>query len=406
MPDPTISRLAFDDELLGEIPCPKRMLRMTRGLGSGLARSADGRLFAIGDRGPNLKVKPALETYGLTGVAGARKSAKVMPALEIGPAIVELRIVGDRVELVRAIPLRDSQGEPLTGLPTPGSANSRMEPALDLDGRPHGPDPGGVDSEGIAIGSDGRIWIGDEYGPSLLQVTADGEVRVRWVPAGTEASFAGAAYPCVPVLPTLALRREVNRGFEAIAMSGDGKQVHLAFQSPLAHPDEAAHAAARHTRLWTLDAANGALLAQYLYELDKPGSFLRDAAEGPVQRSDIKLSELIVIGEQQLLVLERASATTKLYLVTLDSACALPPEHAEEATRPTIEQLSVSGELDLPVLNKTLVFNSDDHPEISRDLEGMAMLDDRTLILVNDNDFGIDDAKTCFWLVRFDQPIG
>jgi hypothetical protein len=42
----------------------------------------------------------------------------------------------------------------------------------------------------------------------------------------------------------------------------------------------AAHAAARHVRLWTLDAETGALLAQYAYPLDEPASFRRDMAKG------------------------------------------------------------------------------------------------------------------------------
>jgi hypothetical protein len=328
-----------------------------------------------------------------------------MPALDIGPALAELRLDGDRVELLRTAPLHGDDGKPLTGLPTPGSANSRMEPAFGIDGAPLGPDPGGLDSEGIAVGTDGNIWIGDEYGPSLLQVDESGAVRMRWVPAGAEATVAGAPYPSAAVLPAIAARRHVNRGFEAIALSQDGKRFHLAFQSPLAHPDEETHASARHVRVWTLDSATGELLAQYLYELDEPATFRRDTAKEPIQRSDLKVSEMACVAPDTLLMLERGSETTKLYVVALTRECRLPDEHADEATRPTIEQLSASGELDLPVLGKRLVLNTDDHPEVSADLEGMAVLDDRTLLLVNDNDFGIEDTNTVFWLVKFEEAI-
>ena len=407
MAAPTVTRLRFQDELLADLPCPKRRLRIVRGLGSGLTRAPDGRLWAVGDRGPNLKVELAVETYGLEAVAqhGAVKGAKVMPALDIGPALAELRLTDDAIELVRALPLTGGDGTPISGLPTPGSANSRMEPAVKMDGTPHPPDPGGVDSEGVAVAPDGTIWIGDEYGPSLLQVASTGEVRMRWVPQGAERTVADAPYPTAAVLPALAARRHVNRGFEAIAPSDDGRLLHLAFQSPLAHPDVDAHAAARHIRLWTLDTATGAVAAEYLYQLDEPDSFRRDAAEGPLQRSDIKVSEMTCVGPDRLILLERGSATTKLYLVQLDPECALPPEHLDAATRPSVEELSAAGTLDLPVLPKRLLFSTDDHPEISRDLEGMALLDARTLLLVNDNDFGIEDAETAFWRVSFDQPI-
>lgn len=407
MPAPTITRLHFHDEHVAEIACPKKMLRISRGIGSGLTRAPDGRLLAIGDRGPNLKVKLAAETYGLEGIKGygAPESAKVMPAVEIGPALTELRLDGDRVELVRTSPLHGADGKPLTGLPTPGSVNSRVEPALELDGSPHPPDPGGVDSEGITVAGDGTIWIGDEYGPSLLQIDEAGRVRMRWVPAGTKAAVGGAPYPTEAALPALAARRYVNRGFEAIALSEDGKHLFLAFQSPLAHPDDEAHAAARHLRVWRLDSSTGALLAQFLYKLDDPDSFRRDLAKGPVHRSDLKVSEMACLPGDRLLILERASETTKLYLVELAEDCAIPEEHAHEATRPTIEQLSATGKLDLPALNKRLVLNTDDHPEVGADLEGMAVLDERTLLLVNDNDFGIEGVETAFWLVRFDEPI-
>ena len=408
MTAPTITRLRFQDELLAELPCPKRRLRIVRGLGSGLTRAPDGRLWAVGDRGPNLKVELAVETYGLEAVAqhGAVKGAKVMPALDIGPALAELRLTDDAVELVRPLPLAGADGRPISGLPTPGSVNSRMEPAVQIDGTPHTPDPGGVDSEGVAVAPDGTIWIGDEYGPSLLQVAPTGEVRMRWVPEGAEQTVGDAPYPTAAVLPALAASRHVNRGFEAIALSDDGDRLHLAFQSPLAHPDVAAHAAARHIRLWTLDTATGAVTAQFLYELDEPNSFRRDSAEGPLERSDIKVSEMTCVGSDRLIVLERGSATTKLYLVQLDPERALPPEHLDATTRPSVEELSAAGTLDLPVLSRQLLlFSTDDHPEISRDLEGMALLDERTLLLVNDNDFGIEDAETAFWRVAFAEPL-
>jgi hypothetical protein len=105
-----------------------------------------------------------------------------------------------------------------------------------------------------------------------------------------------------------------------------------------------------------------------------------------------------------LLVLERGSLTTKLYRVRLREGLQLAPEHLDIATRPTIEELSSAGE-PLPELSKELLFNSDDHPDIGADLEGVALLSDRELVLVSDNDFGVEGAVTGFWRLRFDQPI-
>jgi hypothetical protein len=119
--------------------------------------------------------------------------------------------------------------------------------------------------------------------------------------------------------------------------------------------------------------------------------------------SDLKISEVAVEREDVLLVLERGSETTKFYRVTLDAPA--PAEHLELITRPTIEELSGSEKLHLPVLAKDLLLSTDDFPEVAADLEGMLILSPTELLLVNDNDFGVEGAETSFWRVTFEEPI-
>jgi hypothetical protein len=230
-------------------------------------------------------------------------------------------------------------------------------------------------------------------------------VRVRWVPAGTEALFAGANYSVVGALPPLAARRRLNRGFEGLALSPDGTRLHLAFQSPLAHPGDEVGRRARHVRLWTLDVTTGALLAEHLYLLDNPESFRRDNDAADVDRADIKLCDIMALRGGRLLILERVSATAKLYAAKLDLDRVLPPDWGDPQTRPTLEELSARDALALPVVDKHLLFSTDDHPEIGPDLEGLTLLDDRTILLVNDNDFGVEGAATRFWRVELATPI-
>ncbi len=57
-----VERLDWRDRSLSEIVLPDGVLRATLGLGSGLTRrpgDPPGRLWALGDRGPNLTVKLA-----------------------------------------------------------------------------------------------------------------------------------------------------------------------------------------------------------------------------------------------------------------------------------------------------------------------------------------------------------
>ena len=393
----TIQRLAWDDPSLGIVDCPKQPMPIRASFGSGLARRRDdlpGRVWGVGDRGPNLKIKTAVERYGLDHLREHRgaSGAKLMPRPDIGPAIAELQVHEDRVELLRIIRLTAAGGNPISGLPIPGGEHAKAEPALNFEGERLPPDPDGADTEGIAACADGSFFIGDEYGPALLKVGPDGQVISRWTPGGSDGA-----------LPLIAGKRQLNRGFEAIALSPDETWLYLAFQSPLAHPDEEAHAQARHVRIWKLDAASGAVADQFLYQLDPPQSFRRDCAKGKFGRSDIKISEIVAEAGDSLLVLERGSETTKIYRTRLDSSLAVDPSHLSTDTRPTVEEMSGEGG-DLPELQKELLLSTDDDPEVAADLEGMAILSPTELLLVNDNDFGVEGAVTSFWRVTFDEP--
>ena len=404
-------RLAWRDISLGVITVGNgRRMRLTLGLGSGLSqRPGDSKdtIWAIADRGPNLKVKTAIKRYGLEALRPLAKvdGAKIMPRPDIGPMICKLKVTATKVMLIRQIPLRVASGKALSGLPP--SAADDVEPAFDLKGAALGIDPSGADTEGIVALSDGTFWIGDEYGPSLLHVGPEGQVLQRWVPKGLEKALNAAEYPVKGALPTMASRRRINRGFEALAISPDERWLYLAFQSPLAHPNVAAFKNGQHVRIWKLDRATGAVVAQYLYPLDEPASFQRDREAGEVEPSDVKVSEAAAIGKDRLLVLERISRTTKFYSVDLKDSTAVPDAHLSVQTRPTLEQLSATGSFPqaVPVLAKTLVLNTDDAPELDRDLEGMVVLSPNDLLLVNDNDFSVEGARTRFWRVRFKRKL-
>lgn len=409
MPRFTVHRLKWRDESLGVVETPNGNLPITRGLGSGLTRRAGdpaGRLWAIGDRGPNLKIAPAIALHGLTHLKPLRRleGAKVMPRLDIGPAISQVQVRGTTVHLVRTLALRDKDGGAISGLPIPSATSQEFEPVFALDGTPLAPDPGGADTESIAALRDGSFWVGEEYGPSLLKVLPDGRIAQRWSPIGTAPLFKGARYPVRAVLPQIAMRRRLNRGFEAIALSPDERWLFVVFQSALAQGGKA-RARGRTVRIWKLDAASGKVAAQFLYPFDRPETFARDGKKS--KWSDLKICDAQALGGDRLLLLERISKTAKLYTVDLTADMKTPAKNISEQTRPALEQMSKSDlkKAGVPLLKKALVFTTDDAPQITPDLEGMALLSPRDLILVNDNDFGVEGAKTQFWRVRFKTPL-
>ena len=73
-----------------------------------------------------------------------------------------------------------------------------------------------------------------------------------------------------------------------------------------------------------------------------------------------------------------------------------------------VEQRRVLGELRSPVARNgqdMVAFETTLPGELSADLEGMAVLSPNELLLVNDNDFGVEGATTCFWRLNFREPL-
>ncbi|WP_240008412.1 esterase-like activity of phytase family protein [Pseudaquidulcibacter saccharophilus] len=405
----SVTQINYQDEELTSIGLPNGEMKITRGLGSGLTqREGDPKnhFWAIGDRGPNFKVSFAIERLGIKEFEDLKivEGVKIMPAPHIGPAISELKLDGDTINCLRTFAIKDINGESISGLP---SAANPGETAVDLSGNQFESSATGVDSEGIAAMNDGTFWIADEYSPSLLHLHESGKIIVRLIPKGLGILFKGANYPINEILPEIAAKRQFNRGFEAIAISKDEKFLYLAFQSPLAHPNETAHMKARHIRIWKLKLKTGKVVAQFLYPLDSAESFVRDNAISEFKKSDIKISELVTIESDKLLVLERGSATSKFYKINLSKKFEIAEKHLQIDTRPTLEQLSIDGidDTNIQILPKSLVFTTDDFPQIDSDLEGVIMLSPCTLLLVNDNDFGVEGKSTHFWKIALSKDI-
>ncbi len=134
-----------------------------------------------------------------------------------------------------------------------------------------------MDPEGLVRLADGSFWVAEEFGPSLLQVAADGTVLKRLVPQGLQNDFKDADYEVVPSLRPFSVYRAQNRGFEALALSPDEKFLYAMLQGPLANPDIETGRRSRHVRLWKIARETGEVGGQYLYQSDDVSSYTGDA---------------------------------------------------------------------------------------------------------------------------------
>ncbi|MCL3994921.1 esterase-like activity of phytase family protein [Streptomyces lavenduligriseus] len=335
-----------------------------------------GEYWTVTDRGPNGQIK----------VDGKKRRTFPVPGFD--PAIVRIRVSGNTVEVVDAIPLTTSSGKAVTGLP---DQRGRDEAPYTYDARtPLSYDPNGLDTEGIVRAGDGSFWLVDEYGPSLVHVSARGRVLARYVPEGL--ALTGTDYPVVEALPSILLHRKTNRGFEGLAQLPGGDLV-MALQSPLSLPDADAGDASRTTRLLRFSPREKAVTAEYAYRFDPVGV----VDPGEDDTSELKISSVVAVGRDRLLVEERTDKSARLQLVGLGrGANILGGPWDDDATTPSLEQLDDPASAGVPVLSKRLVVDLGTVAGVPGKIEGVARVDDDTLALVNDNDFGMTDGEGAF----------
>jgi hypothetical protein len=377
------------------------------GIGSGAFRAAGDPpdiFWTISDRGPNWVPAATKEIAGIDGAAlcGTVRNCRVYGWPDYPPSIYRIEVRADGTfRVLDAIAIKTLSGRPVTGLLNPLKVASN-ENAVGPDGRPLAHDPNAVDAEGIVRLADGTFWIGDENGPSILHVAADGRIQRRLVPAGTEPDYAGADYEVLGALPAILARRTANRGIESMAVSGDERHLYFILQNPLANPDAAAYRGAANTRIVRIDRQSLRPTAEWVYAMDPTSNYRGD--EGKPQ-SEVRISELLWIGENRFLVDERTERTTKIFEIDLAGATdILGGKWDDPATAPSLEQSVLSAAGIVPA-SKTLRFDTADHPELPTKIEGMALFGDGSLMLINDDDFGIDGARTRVMRVR-GLPLG
>ena len=379
-----------------------RTLDLSVGIGSAAFRRADepdGTFWTLGDRGPNFTCGDAEAIIGIAGEAfcGAfARQGRIYAVPGYPPSIYRIRVGEGGFRVIETITLKDAAGKAVSGLLNPLTVASTEVP-IDAGGRRLTQDPAAVDAEGLVRLRDGTFWIGDENGPSMLHVAADGRILRRLVPAGTEQDYRGAGYAVAGALPAILARRALNRGIESMAVSGDERFLFVVMQNPLANPDTAAYADARNTRLLKLDREAGRVVAEYVYELTPVAAFKGEAGK---RQSTPRISELLWLAEDRLLLLDRTERTTKLFVVDLAGATDILGTRWDAAeTAPSLEQASLA-EAGIRPVGKRLVLDTADRPEIPVKLEGMARFADGSLMLINDDDFGIDGARTKVIRVR------
>ena len=335
-------------------------------------------LWANTDRGPNL------EPVNVDGDAALERPF-ALPGFQPRIATFTYDPATNAIALTGQILLRKPDGSPMTGLPNIQGVSAGLgytdEQPCDLFGNPVPNDPLGGDLEGLCRTSDGSIWMCDEYRPALYKFDATGLMLNRFVPAGSNAFGATVG---TEAFPAVYAQRRDNRGFEAIAVWQD--KIYCFVQSPLDNPDVANDAnskASRNIRIARFDPVTNSVTAEYIYVLEGGASD--------------KIGDACAYGPGKFLVIERDSAVgsaslKKIFEINLAGATDISTLPASvvgpggTVDKMTPAQLAAAGIV--PVTKSVHVdLAAIGYAGSIEKVEGLAMRDPSTLLVINDNDF-------------------
>ncbi|MEM1322655.1 MAG: esterase-like activity of phytase family protein [Bacteroidota bacterium] len=264
----------------------------------------------------------------------------------------------------------------------------------------------GGDFEGIVRTPDFTYWMCDEYRPAIYHFDANGVMIDRFVPEGT--SLLGdtpqpAGFYGTESLPEVYNKRRANRGFEALAYDTDRNVLYAFIQTPLYNPDNQTRNNSDVIRILGVDPANGQPVEEYVYLLERN----RESGVG-MSRVD-KIGDAVYKGNGSFYILERDSSTPNdgttgkkyIFEFRLDGATNIlgtalstkigstgPDDKTLEMM--TADELVTAG---IRPVHKTKVVNLPSIGYLPSDKpEGLALLPDGGLVVLNDNDFGLAGA--------------
>ena len=335
---------------------------------------APGEFYTVTDRGPNVD---------------APNGNKFFPLPNFAPTIIRYRAQGDSLVLLSYLPIRRPDGTATSGRPLPAGFGATGETPCSTPacaGTSYAFDTFGIDSEGIELDGQGGYYLCEEYGTSVWHVAADGHLLQRYTPWGNDPRHAA---PDVAI-DSVFRRRIPNKGFEGICRTPNGK-IYALIQAGLANPTTAVGQASRVHRILEIDPATNTTRTFF---------YLHDKATANLTNEKIYIGDAAALNNNELLILEhggkKANTTANpgrnrklIYKIDLRTGTTLAAN--SQLAAEALDSLGLVQAGYLPV-RKTMVLDlltTSYDPTIGK-AEDLAIVNDSTLAVGNDNDFGVD----------------
>jgi secreted PhoX family phosphatase len=313
------------------------------------------------------------------------------------PKIHRVRIQGNSLQILQTISIKRPDGSGATGIINPTGLGSTATEVASTDtvldcanfnNKTVAKDTFGIDCEGIVVDKNGFFWLCEEGGPTVWKLNQNGVVVQRFTPYFN----LPGVQPVDAAIDTCFKYRKNNRGFESIAIAPNGK-IYVIIQSPLLYPTNAVGENTRVHRMLEIDPATNAMrMLVYLND-----GIIGSSGANQIRLRDWKIGDMAAINDSTFLVLEAAARGTtdikRMYMININGATTV---HSGNYGAGSLEALVDSAGLaanGVVAVRKTLVMDllANSWPSALDKAEGVAIINDSTIAICNDNDY----AQTC-----------
>ena len=353
--------------------------------------------WTVGDRGVNVDAGSSTNS-GAVGAPCAPTYDKIYAFPDFAPKIYRIRVKGDSVQILRAITIKRPNNTNVTGIMNPtGLGSTALEVAstdtvsncADFAAKQTPKDTFGIDAEGIVVDKQGNFWLCEEGGPTVWKLNPNGKVIARYTPY---ANKPGAQSIDIAIDTVFGYRKN-NRGFEGITITPNGK-IYAIIQSPILYPTLTVGEATRIHRILEIDPTTNAQ-RMLVYVND---SIIGASGGNQIRLRDWKIGDLAAVNDSVFLVLEAAARGTsdikRMYQINIAQATEVNSGLYGAVTLEGLVGYSGLAANSIKPVTKTLVMDllANGWPAALDKAEGLAIVNDSTIFIGNDNDFGANST--------------
>ena len=314
--------------------------------------------YGITDRGPNATFKENNQHYLLSA------KPNFIPSI----LKIELNLHKQQASIVDYIKL-SYKDKYITGLPNIkgyNSPNQIIETPIDVNNKKiNFKGVLGLDTEGLALDHKGNFYVVDEYFPSLNYVNNKGEIL--------------KTYTINKGLPEIIKWRMANRGFEGVAVAPNGK-IYITLEGILDIEKETIQLA-NFIRIIEFDPFNNtSRMFAYPYDQDTY-----------IKPSKVKIGDIDALNNKEFLIIEQGvkkdgTFRNAIYKINIKDAVDIA-----DVKLSNMKDLEYGALLEVKkyFVKKDKVFEARDHGWSHKKMEDLAIINPKTIALINDNDFGV-----------------